>query len=289
MYERILVPTDGSETVDAVLDAALDLAERDDATVHLLNVADTTRPSLTTTTGGVEDVLERAGETIVSTATERVRERGLDVVTEVRQGRPASTIVEYAAGANVDLVVMPTHGRTGVARLFLGSVTERVVRQSDVPVLTIRPDSTVTIPVETVLVPTDGSAAAAAAVETASEVALEHGAALELLHVIDTASLGPDVGSYVDIDRLEANAETVLGEAAEMASAAGVGDVGQTVEYGTPHREIRRFVAENDVHLVVMGTQGLTGFDRYLLGSVAEKVLRTASVPVMTVRGSDEE
>lgn len=289
MYDRILVPTDGGETVDAALDAALDLADRYDATVHLLFVADTTRHSLASTKGGVTDVLEREGESVVEEAAARVRDRGLEVVTDVRQGRPATAIVEYAEDRNVDLVVMPTHGRTGVARLVLGSVTERVVRQSEIPVLTMRPEASLDLPLHRLLVPTDGSTPAESALDAAVGIATDHGAGIRLLHVVDTASLGPDVGSYIDIDRLEDHAERVLDEATERTTAAGIEDVTQAVEYGSPHREINQFVEDNDVDLVVMGTQGLTGLDRYLLGSVTEKVLRTAPVPVLTVHGSETE
>lgn len=289
MFERILVPTDGSEAVADVLEGVLDLAERTDATVHVLNVADTSRLSLTTTEAGVLDLLEEHGAELAETAADRVRERGVDVVTAVRQGEPAPTIVDYAADEECDLVVLPTHGRTGVARLFLGSVTERVVRQSEVPVLAVRPDADLHVPVERVLVPTDGSAPAASALETGVALAIDHDAALHLLDVVDTASLGPDVGSYVDVDRLEARADRVLEDAAAAARDAGREPEATTVEFGTPHREITRYASEHDVDLVVMGTQGRTGLDRYLLGSTTEKVLRTAPVPVLTVHGPDAD
>lgn len=289
MFERILVPTDGSDRVTPVLDGTLDLAERHDATVYLLNVADTTQLSLTTTEAGVVDVLERQGSDVVEEAASRVRARNIDVVTAVRQGRPAATIVEYADAEDVDLVVMPTHGRTGVRRLFLGSITERVVRESEIPVLAVRPDDTFHVPFERVLVPTDGSRTADSALRMALDVGRDHESVLHLLSVIDTASFGPDIGSYLDQDRLEEIGREALGDAADTATDAGRPPEATAVEFGTPHREITEYVAAHDVDLVVMGTQGHTGLDRYLLGSTTESVLRTCPVPVLTVHGPDED
>ena len=289
MYDRILVPTDGSETVDRVIDAALDVAAHHDAAVHLLYVADTNRPNLEAAETDVRDSLLARGESVVEDAATRARDRNLHVVTVVREGDPAPTIVEYADETGIDLVVMPTHGRTGVTRLVLGSITERVVRASEVPVLAIRPEATVRFPFDRVLVPTDGSDAADSALDTGIEIARAYDASLHLLNVVDTGSLGPDIESYVDIDRLEERSRSLLDDAVETATDAGVRDVERDVEYGTPNGQIERYVEDHDVDLVVMGTHGLTGLDRYLLGSTTEKVLRTAPIPVLTVHGPDED
>jgi len=140
------------------LDHLLDIATAHDSTVHILNVANTTKDTVVRMQGDVVDVLERDGERIVRDAADQAQERGVAVVTEVRQGEPYSTIVDYANSRDVDLIVMPTHGRRGLERFLLGSTTERVVRRADVPVLTIRPtDDSVTYPYRNVLVPTDGS------------------------------------------------------------------------------------------------------------------------------------
>ena len=289
MYDRILVPTDGSDIIDAAVDTAFDIAAHHDAAVHFLYVADSNRPNLEADESDVRDSLLERGEQVVGDAAARARERDVESITVVREGDPASGIVEYADEAGIDLVVIPTHGRTGVSRLFLGSITERVVRESETPVLVVRPESTVHFPFRRVLVPTDGSDVAQSALETGIEVAREYGATLELLHVVDTASLGPEIGSYVDIDRLEERAEDHLADDVETAKAAGLTDVEHAVEYGTPNEEIEEYVTVNDIDLVVMGTHGLTGLDRYLLGSTTEKALRTAPAPVLTVHGPDED
>jgi nucleotide-binding universal stress UspA family protein len=137
MYETILVPTDGSSQSDAALDHAVTLARHHDATIHILYVADTNRDSLTAQGGEVVDALELEGDRITSEAVERV-EPGVDVVDTVEAGDPVETILDYATSVGADLVVMGTHGRRGLDRYLLGSTTERVVRLSSIPVLTVR-------------------------------------------------------------------------------------------------------------------------------------------------------
>lgn len=138
-YERILVPTDGSDGVERALDHALRLADDHDATVHALSVVDR---RLTRAAGGSggdlpERLRERSEEAVAAVA-DRVEAAGLDAVTAVREGVPDKEIVDYAAEEDVDVVVIGTYGRTGRERLVhLGSVTERVVKAADRPVFVV--------------------------------------------------------------------------------------------------------------------------------------------------------
>ncbi|MEF8827135.1 MAG: universal stress protein, partial [Halapricum sp.] len=159
MYENILLPYDGSDGAAAVLHHASELAHGADATIQVLYVADTTRDSVTVVDGQTVDVLEQQGEEILDEAAKTLDTLGNDYETDIVQGNPAPTIVDYAERYDQDLIVMPTHGREGVSRYLNGSVSEKVVRLSSVPVLTVRmkPDETLEFPYETILVPTDGS------------------------------------------------------------------------------------------------------------------------------------
>lgn len=136
MYDDILFPTDGETGAETGFERAVEAAETFDARLHVLYVADTTRDSVTNLRGEVVDVLEREGEAVVDEFAERAADRGVEAIDVVLQGQPHDVIVEYAE-ANADLVVMPTRGRDGVAQHLLGSTTERVVRTSAVPVLTL--------------------------------------------------------------------------------------------------------------------------------------------------------
>ena len=147
MYERILVPTDGGKGALAAARQAFGLAERYGATVHALYVIDTDTSWLTVSKTEVRDTLRDVGETEGSRALGEVeklaKETGYNVglVTELREGTPTEEILAYAEEAEMDLVVMGTHCRTGIERSLLGSVAERTVRGSSVPVMTV-PDTT---------------------------------------------------------------------------------------------------------------------------------------------------
>jgi nucleotide-binding universal stress UspA family protein len=142
---------------------------------------------------------------------------------------------------------------------------------------------------DTILVPTDGSSAVVEAVERAVDLAERYDATVHALYVVDSSAYGTlDTGTSVVIDALEDEGETAVTYVADQAEAAGV-PAETAVLSGTPHRTIMNYVDDHDVDLVVMGTHGRRGFDRFLLGSVTEKVVRTAPVPVMTVRVPDEE
>ncbi len=286
MYDRILFPTDGSDVASAALEYALDVASTHNATLHVLNVADTTIKSVTNVRGEVVDALEEEGERIVAAAAERANDRNVSVVTEVLQGRPHEAIVDYARTCDADLVVMPTHGRSGIQRYLLGSVTERVVNTSDVPVLTVTPDedARLTYPPWDVLVPTDGSPGADRAVAEGITLAKGTDATLHLLHVVETASLGPDVRSAMKGGELEERGTEILDAAAERAREASVDDVTTALASGRAYREILSYVKENDVDVVALGTHGETDFSRYALGGVSAKLIRTSPVPVLLAR-----
>ena len=141
MYERILVPTDGSSGTRRAIDHAVDLAAADGATIHALyvvNAASFASLPMETSWEGVAEMLEEEGEEAVSAVERVAAERDVRVTTAVVEGTPSREIVKYATEEDCDLIVMGTHGRGGLDRLLLGSVAERVVRSSTIPVLTLR-------------------------------------------------------------------------------------------------------------------------------------------------------
>ena len=142
MYDDILLPTDGSAGMETVIDHAADLAGAHDATLHALYVADTaslTEVPIEASMEGVSQALQQEGETALEQVERRVAD-DVSVATDLIEGSPAREITTYAAENPADIVVMGTHGRSGMDRLLLGSVAERVVRSSPVPVLTVRVD-----------------------------------------------------------------------------------------------------------------------------------------------------
>lgn len=139
MYDDILVPTDGSAGMDRVIEHAVNLCETHGATLHGLYVIDTASLAdlpMESSWEAVNTALREEGDSSLE-AMERLA-GDVSVRTSQVEGSPAQEIVEYAEDEGIDLVVMGTHGRSGVDRLLLGSVAERVVRTSPVPVLTVR-------------------------------------------------------------------------------------------------------------------------------------------------------
>ena len=141
MYRRILVPIDGSPVAEAAFEHALSIADTVGATVDVLYVADTAQDSVTVVGTDVVDALEQEGEDVVAAAADRARTQGVEVTTEVLQGDPAETILDYVETRGDDVIVMGTQGRTGLSRALLGSVAEKVIRNATVPVLTVGPDA----------------------------------------------------------------------------------------------------------------------------------------------------
>jgi nucleotide-binding universal stress UspA family protein len=291
MYEDILFPTDGSDPAESVLEYALQIATEHGATIHLLNVADTGRDSVTTIRGEVIDTLEQEGQRIVEEAAQRVREQGVSVVSEVLQGDPYKTIVDYSQQSSIDCIVMPTHGRRVIHRFLLGSVTERVINTAEVPVIAVNPDRnrSLTYPPQHVLVPTDGSRGAALAVTEGIDIAKATGATLHLLHVVETGSLGPDARSVLKEDELTARANEILGEATEKIKETSLDAVTSVVEHGEPSKVIRSYIDENEIDLTIMGTHGQTDFSRYVMGGVSAKLVRTSPAPVLWVREPESD
>jgi len=285
MYENILIPYDGSEGAAEVLHHASEIAHWADATLNVLYVADTTRDSVTVIEGQAVDVLEQEGEDIVEEAATTLETLGVSYDTDVVQGNPAPTIVEYAERYDQDLVVMATHGREGASRYLLGSVSEKVVRLSSVPVLTARmqPDETLEFPYENILIPTDGSTAATNAAEYIVDLAASLDATVHVLSVVDDSALGSDVRSTISGKESEQAATDAVETVVSEAETHGVTNTIRHIEHGAPAEVILDCIESNDIHAVGMGTTGRRGTDRILLGSVAEKTVRSASVPVITV------
>lgn len=140
MYDRILLPTDGSQGNSRAVEQAMELAAQSDAQLHVLFVVEDIPYAPEMMDGQVEARLREIGEEAISDIRQRADDADVAVETVIEDGTPHQSILEYAEEAGMDLIVMGTHGRSGLDRYLLGSVTERVVRGADTPVLTVRVD-----------------------------------------------------------------------------------------------------------------------------------------------------
>jgi nucleotide-binding universal stress UspA family protein len=294
-YDNILVPTDGSSAAQRATEHALSLADRFDAEVHALGVVDLQQAAGPFDAGGLDtgfiDRLQTAAEEDVEHVANQWAQP--DRIHEaVEEGSPSKVILEYVDEHDIDLVAMGTHGRTGLRRFVLGSVTEHVLRESPVPVLATRAsEDPPTLPYRNVLVPTDGSDCATGAVEHALEIADACDATLHALNVVDDAAIMGSPGGGLPTGYLE-NLKS-LGEEATESLAATAEDrdvtVQTAVEHGRPGEGIEAYGEDHDIDLVVMGTHGRSGIERFLLGSTTEEVIRNGTFPVLAVPEAKSE
>jgi nucleotide-binding universal stress UspA family protein len=295
--ENILFPTDFSEPAKRALPHALVMATKCDSRITLLHVRVLFEDDPNQTqyhffeegkyAGYIEGQLEEIRQKFtpdhrVSTAT-------------VRGISPAAGILDYLEQNQVDAVVMGTHGRSPLGRFLLGTVTEKVVRHAPCAVLTVahhrmnyrgNPDY------RKMLVPFDFSEYSVEALLQARALALKYQSDLQVLHVL-TPQLQPffyelwKISNVADLPKFEATAKRAL---VKSLGKLGLKGLKTHVEDGRGDRRaseiIVKFAEENLVDLIVMGTHGLTGIGRVLLGSTTERVVRTAPCPVLTVHGS---
>lgn len=139
MYESVLFPTDRSEGAKQARGHAIDLAADQNAVPHVLNVVHGVAPAASLHEMMIGRMIDQ-GETLVESVASEARERGIAVETAVIEGDPTETIVAYASSNGVDIVVMPAHGRSELAKTIVGSVTDKVIRTGDIPVLVLKLD-----------------------------------------------------------------------------------------------------------------------------------------------------
>lgn len=288
MYETIVLPTDGSEHARRAAEHGSYLARQFDATVHVITAVDVRETSRLVDVGGskehVASRLRAEGQDVIETTEAIVGDRE-EVRTAVIEGKPAEAILEYADEHGADLLVMGTAGRTGLRRYVAGSVTERVVRLADVPVLTVRSTAGSSADYEEVLVPTDGSEAAAAAVDHGLAIARQAGARVHAVNVVDVADVAAHTRITPPTDliaRLESEGQEATDAIATRAREAGLEAV-TDVHEGFPAKDLLEYAGRNDIDLIAMGTAGRTGIDRFLVGSTTERLVRHASMPVLAV------
>lgn len=292
LYQRVLVPIDASDAAKRAARRGIGLAKAYEADLHFLSVVDTRAFSesladLDELVRSQARVLEKEAETTLTAVEELAADAGIAAITDIRRGRPPDTILEYGADHEIDLIAMGTHGRSGLDRLLLGSVTERVLRSAESPVLSVSPDDR--RPPEAydnVLIPTDGSDQAEVAAGHGIDIADKFDGRIHAFNVVDVTGLAgaADAGYLLDsvVEGLEEVGQQATDMVAAMAREVGVESV-SSIEQGTPHREILEYVESHEIDLIAMGSHGRTGLDRLLLGSVAERIVRSADVPVLTV------
>jgi len=289
VYQRILVPLDGSDAAEAALALAALIPSRH---VRLLTVEPDTKGPMLASAPDREAWnagQEREGLALLNRAARPLRRRGRSVDTVFAFGDPADRIVRAAAA--VDLIVMGSHGRGSGGRFFHGSVADRVARHATAPTMIVRGGEhpTAAPPLTRLVVPLDGSPLAERALPTAAGLADALGLPIHLVRVVDFDPLRATVQAGGQAAAASAEAQESPRHQAEEYLAVETRrlrdrDLTTTSEVSTGPLTAALLDAIRPGDLVVLTTHGRGGIRRWLLGSTAEKLVRLASAPVLLVR-----
>lgn len=292
---QILCPTDFSAPSARAFDHALALAAWYRASVTVLHVLPepvAAAPALpyAFTPALVHGSVREAVQADLASLVGPANRAGLHAVAELRDGNPAAETARVAQELHADLVVMGTHGRTGIQRWVLGSVAETVLRRAACPVLTVPPraeEDPDPMFFKRIVCATDFSPASEAAVRYATALAVEADASLFLVHVLDHAGPGPRSGSARGENGDHADflcAAKAQLRRAVPAEAREWCRVQEIVATGKAAPAILRLAAEHHAGVIVMGVHGRSILDLMAFGSVTHQVVTEATCPVLTVR-----
>lgn len=303
MLANILVTLDGSELAEQALPYATALARLYGARLTLARVPETMVVPVASAgiwiTREIEPHEARdLAEAYLAEVAARPELAGLTVGTTLPQHPVVAGLLEAVATTGADLIVMTTHGHSGVTRVLLGSVAQKVTQHAPVPILVVptpgehAPEPTF----ETVVVPLDGSANGERALPTAVELARRSGAGLRLVRVPTVPTylaVIPDTAAMIPahLQQKALEAESYLAVQAASLSAAGLdvaADVTMVVEGGVEHA-IAEYATEHQAQVIVLCSHGQSGFARLVMGSVADRMLRLAPCPVWIVRPGNDE
>ncbi len=301
-FRTFLVPLDGSQLAEAVLPAVERMAGRFQAAVTLLHVLEQQPPA---TIHGERHLTDSAeAEIYLGVVAERLRAAGIAVTTHVhdaREGDVARSIVDHAEELNADLVILCTHGGSGLRGVLFGSIAQQVLRQGTRPILLVPPgaaERTSVFDLNRILVPLDGTPAHEPALAIAGAMARAFAAELHLVLVIPTLATLSDERAAAGLllpatmrailDLAEQGAVDYLEPIVAQWHAAGVA-VTAEVARGEPVPTVLDIAAHRDADLLVMASHGRVGLDAILAGSVAPRIAGRVGRPLLLVRASEDE
>ena len=298
MYTGMLIPLDGSKIAEQVLPYARFLAKALSLPVELLQAADPETLALLT-----DPAHSRYADTVWADKINTGRTyleavagsfKGARVRCLVEKGRAEDVVIDKAAADKNTLIVMATHGRSGIQRWLLGSVADKVLHGSSNHMFLVRATeqgkTTGETALKTVVVPLDGSALAEQVVPHVADLAKKMALQVVLLraYALPASAVGDEFGTYTEelISGIESEAREYLASKVDEAKQNGLTDVVPIVKFGYGAEEIISVARETADNLVAMCTHGRSGVGRWVLGSVTERVVRHSGDPVLIIRAS---
>jgi nucleotide-binding universal stress UspA family protein len=324
MFDRILVPLDGSEVAEGILPFVTAIAKGTEATVTLLAVIDTTsmevararaeaqssmapgslfvtstrpQPIVDTYRTQSEEAAEEEAKTALRVIAKRLADQGVEARVEASSGPVAEEILRVAKKGRCDLIAMSTHGRGAIARAILGSVTDKVIHSSNVPTLTITPERAETywdddVVLSKILVPLDGSGLAETALPYVEDLARSLSLEVILARVVKLVGLStphsdPSIIGTGDLElEIEREAADYLEEVASRLEANGL-DASYKLLRGATAKAITQLAQDTPQDIIALTTHGRSGLTRWVLGSVAEALVRASGDPVLVIPPED--
>jgi nucleotide-binding universal stress UspA family protein len=288
-FKKILVPVDFSEFSDKAVEYAMFLAEKYCADITLLHAIVLFEEDF-----DEEEQLQLYEKIIEKKENDRTKQmeshckvgknRGIGIDSVLLRGFSVpDSILDYISDKDFDLVVLGTHGRTGLGKWILGSVAEKIVRLSPIQVLTIHKDFD-KMNIKKILVPVDFSEYSKIPVDRGIAIAREFNAKLEFLHVVEMES-HPEFYTISFEPILKANPDLKQHIIKNMIKITGISKdkSAYAVTEGKVYKEIKKYAENNQIDLIVMATLGKSELEHFLVGSNSERVVRIASCPVLTV------
>ncbi len=284
MYERIVVPLDGSDIAEAALPAAIEIARVLGSRIILLNVCNMSKEECDV----YQDYLDMQAKKVAGQI-----ERKADTV--IVKGNAADEIVNYIDKNKIGLTIMGTHGRSGISQWAIGSVAEKVVREANQPILLMRSQEKCTVSDEGILnriiVPLDGSERGEAALPYVEEIARVSHGEIVLLHILEKQyHFATAADSYVQIPYtaeemkpIKAEVQAYLDKVSQRLLAKGLHVRSEMLE-GKPAEAIITFSGKTGINMIAISTHGRTGLSRVVFGSVTDKVIHSSCARVLIVR-----
>ena len=284
-FHRILVAIDFSEHSHAALERAVAMARGGNTVLYLLYAYPVPLAWAMEVPADLLDNLRAGAARRMEKERAALQAKGLTCEIHLRAEPSSSAIVEAASEIHADLIVMGTRGRSGLKHVLLGSTAERTVRTAPCPVLTVRAGASVTERFETIVVPVDFSKHTDEVLAMAIDLAKECKGRIHLLHVYELGTAATTYGVPFPPSvwtEIEAAAEGRISQLGKRLESAGIPFTQQTATAPVSDAIIEAASAHG-ADLIVMGTHGYSGLKHFCLGSVAERTLRHAGCPVLTL------
>lgn len=295
MLTNLLVPLDGSAISEQALAMACTIAKHTSAAIHLVHVHTLNDSVYVDGLAVVDEHLHSLARSHEREYLRRMKTRLTDEGYTVHTSNPdvhqsvAQTLAAYARQTGCNLVVMTTHGRGGVERMWLGSVADALIRVAHLPILLLPGENTGTLSIKHVVMPLDGSPLAETAITPAQELGRLFGADFCLIQVVEPLVVpwqGPYVAA-VDLDPdgtlvHQQEAQAYLHRVAERFEHQGYHATVECIQATTVADAIAQRGNAPDT-LIALATHGRHGWQRMILGSIADKIVRSASGPVLLV------